>query len=399
MLLNNFWYTTNQKSKSKTFYIFVKSIVFYFILLKSIQSVHARNSYRIDHRLNILDDETDWVYVPTKINEESKWKSISSNIKHAYKKNIVNPYRKFMSTHHAYDEEIIEGNDENPVINTDVKIIPPCLKGEEAFQITFNCEIRNSGICRKAEKDFKDAAYMISNVINIYSGPILINATLVSFCELAHPDGSACNVNDESRRKLGQAYPYASHPAKAVNPSDGDTDIYLYPQALFKQLNIVSKGTPDYAEYDITAEFNSDVNWYFHYQNTDRIDDEQHDFMYVAIHELVHGLGFITSWKNLFDDIKLKYLGPRLITATKGNENVIMGWQHMQIFDKYVQINKTGAFLKDRGKVITSYGNNNEIVPQLEWIEGFHKSQSGQLAQEVYDLATSGKVNKNQSIY
>jgi hypothetical protein len=313
-------------------------------------------------------------------------------MKYIYNKTIVNPYKKFMSNRHAYDtEEIIEGNDEIPIIDTEVNVIPPRLKGDEAFQITFNCEIKNTGICRKAEKDFKDAAYKIAEVVNIYAGPILINATLTSFCELAHPDGSACNADDPTRRKLGQAYPYASHPAKAVNPSDGDTDIYLYPQALFKQLNIVSKGVPDYAEYDITAEFNSDVNWYFHNQNTDRIDDEQHDFVYVAIHELVHGLGFITSWRDLFEDMQLKYLAPRVITATKGSENVIMGWQHMQIFDKYIQMNKTGAYLKDRGKVIMEYGNNNEIVSQIDWIDGFHKSQSGQLAQEIYDIATSGK--------
>jgi len=384
MLLNNFRYTAQQKSKSKTLYILIKNLIFYFILLISIQSVHARNSYRIDHHLNVLG-ETEWVYVPTKI-KESKWKSITSNMNYIYNKTIANPYRKFMSTYHAYDsEEAVEGGEEK--VKTD---IPPCLKGDEAFQITFNCEIKNTGTCRKAEKAFREAAYSISEVINIYTGPILINATLTSFCELAHPDGSACNADDPTRRKLGQAYPYASHPAIAVNPADGDTDIYLYPQALFKQLNIVSKGIPDYAEYDITAEFNSDVNWYFD-QNDDRIDDEQHDFVYVAIHELIHGLGFISSWRDLFEDMQLKYLAPRLITATKGNENVIMGWQHMQIFDKYIQIHKSGAYLKERGKAIMKYGNDNEIVSQLDWIEGFHKSQSGQIAQEVYDIATSGK--------
>jgi len=44
-------------------------------------------------------------------------------------------------------------------------------------------------------------ANAISDVFNVYSGPILINATLISFCEIAHPDGSACNADDPTRSK------------------------------------------------------------------------------------------------------------------------------------------------------------------------------------------------------
>jgi len=235
-------------------------------------------------------------------------------------------------------------------------------------------------------------ANIISKIFYIYSGPILINATLTSFCELAHPDGSACNADDSTRRKLGQAYPYSSFPAKAVDPEDGDTDIYLYPQALLRQLDIVSD-YPDFNEYDIIAEFNSDVNWYFDKEDEDndgRIDDDQHDFLYVAIHELVHGLGFISSWRTLLD-LDFHYLTPRAKQGIARNEDIVLGWYQMQIFDKYIQLNKTGAYLKDMGKKIMLYENSGNMIKQDEWLEGFHKSESGQVAQEVYDLATSDK--------
>jgi hypothetical protein len=381
MFSYNFFSTVLKRQNSKFDHI-INNIFFYFILLHSIQSVYSKNSYRVDHHINVLG-ETEWETVPIKLNGKSRFNSLYSNVKSIYNKAIKNPYNKYMSTgHHEYETaDTVEGK----VVDN----INEGLKGINAFHIDFNCKIRNTEICKKAETNFNKAANSIAEVLTIYSGPILINATLISFCELAHPDGSACNADDPTRRKLGQAYPYSSFPAKAVNPEDGDTDAYLYPQALLRQLNIASD-YPDFQSYDITAEFNADVNWYFEEGEDDRIDDDQHDFIYVATHELIHGLGFISSWRTLLD-LQFEYLTPRAKVGIARGEDIVMGWYQMQIFDKYIQLNKTGSYLKDMGKKIMSYGNNGEMVKQNQWLEGFHLSESGQVAQEVYDLATSGK--------
>jgi len=364
-------------------YSLINNIFFYFIILQSLQSVTTKKSYRVDHHLNVLG-ETEWETVPINIKEKSKLNTLYTNVKSLYNKSIVNPLNKYLSTY--------ESNDKPNEDLLDIDYRDFRLKGEEAFSIDFNCKL-DSNTCKKAERTFKKAAFDISEVLNIYSGPILINATLISFCEQAHRDGSACNADDPSRRKLGQAYPYSSYPAKAIDPEDGDTDIYLYPQALLRQLDIKS-GMPDFSNYDIIAEFNSDVNWYFEGDDkSDRIDDDQHDFLYVATHELIHGLGFISSWRTLLD-MDFEYLTPRVKTGRIGvssNDDVVMGWYQMQIFDKYIQLNKTGAYLKDMGKKIMTYQNSVDMMKQVEWLEGFHKSESGQVAQEVYDIATSGK--------
>jgi len=382
MLIYNFRPIVLKKRISK-FYNLKNNLLFYLLLFQSIQLVYSKNSYRVDHHLDVLG-ETEWESIPIKLNRKSKLDSFYSNIKSIYNKSIKNPYNKFMSSgHHEYetadivDEAKLKNEEDNS------------LKGNAAFQIDFNCKIKDLKICKKAETNFNKAANAISEVLVIYSGPILINATLISFCELAHPDGSACNADDPTRRKLGQAYPYSSYPAKAVDPEDGDTDAYLYPQALLRQLNIASD-YPDFQSYDITAEFNADVNWYFEEGEDDRIDDDQHDFFYVATHELIHGLGFISSWRTLLD-LQFEYLTPRAKVGVARGEDIVMGWYQMQIFDKYIQLNKTGSYLKDMGKKIMSYGNNGEMIKQDQWLEGFHLSESGQVAQEVYDLATSGK--------
>jgi len=86
------------------------------------------------------------------------------------------------------------------------------------------------------------------------------------------------------------------------------------------------------------------------------------------------------------------YLTPRAKMGIARNEDIVLGWYQMQIFDKYIQLNKTGAYLKDMGKKIMTYQNTGDMVKQDTWLEGFHKSESGQIAQEIYDIATSGKL-------
>lgn len=384
MQSNNFRHT-------KSLHFCINRILFFIVLLKSIQLVNAsKKSYRVNHHINTLGD-VEWESIPITLKSKSKLEPLYTNIKSIYNKSIVNPYNKYISNKHN-DYEATEAAlvDIEPTVNTYNNNIPPILKNEDAFHIDFNCNIKDSDMCHKAEKAFRRAANSISEVFNIYSGPILINATLISFCEVAHPDGSACNADDPTRRKLGQAYPYSSYPAKAVDPDDGDTDTYLYPQALLRQLDIKSD-YPDFESYDITAEFNADVNWYFEDDDEDRIDDDQHDFLYVAIHELIHGLGFISSWRTLLD-MDFHYLTPRAKMGIARNEDIVLGWYQMQIFDKYIQLNKTGSYLKDMGKKIMTYQNTGDMIKQDTWLEGFHKSESGQVAQEIYDIATSGKL-------
>src|SRR6185369_7868264 len=77
---------------------------------------------------------------------------------------------------------------------------------------------------------------------------------------------------------------------------DNDEDIpRIYPQALVKQLN--RQDHPEFLGYDILALFNSEANyWFEEYDKGGKIGQDQFDFLFVVVHELIHGLGFTTGW-------------------------------------------------------------------------------------------------------
>ncbi|CAG8562624.1 7229_t:CDS:2 [Diversispora eburnea] len=70
-----------------------------------------------------------------------------------------------------------------------------------------------------------------------------------------------------------------------------DRKTRLYPQALVKQFDLEFHS--EYAHYDIVSKVNSDINWWW---GDGQIKPNQYDLELVALHELIHGLGFKSSW-------------------------------------------------------------------------------------------------------
>ncbi|CAG8562608.1 7228_t:CDS:2, partial [Diversispora eburnea] len=71
-----------------------------------------------------------------------------------------------------------------------------------------------------------------------------------------------------------------------------DKKTRLYPQALVKQFDLEYHS--EYAKYDIVSKVNSDINWWF--KGDGQIKPNQYDLVLVALHDLIHGLGFKSSW-------------------------------------------------------------------------------------------------------
>ncbi|KAI8985908.1 hypothetical protein BDB01DRAFT_720963 [Pilobolus umbonatus] len=105
---------------------------------------------------------------------------------------------------------------------------------------------------------------------------------------------------------IGQAYPSISY--LMVDQSDNITR--MYPQALLKQYTYLQP-QPKWNEYDIIAQFNSELDWHF-INSPDTINSYQLDFLINTVHELIHGLGLMTSWT---DDL-YQYFSPYI-----GKEN------------------------------------------------------------------------------
>jgi len=128
---------------------------------------------------------------------------------------------------------------------------------------------------------FKNAATVVSNTFD-FNVPIIVNASFV-------------NLYDDSEYELlGSA-----GPAKLIPLMDDDGMTRLYPQALVKQLQLPNHY--EFNDYDISAEFNSD-NSRFWFRGDREIGEEQVDLELLIIHELLHGLGFASSWDDYFND-------------------------------------------------------------------------------------------------
>ncbi|CAG8448639.1 2160_t:CDS:2 [Diversispora eburnea] len=151
-------------------------------------------------------------------------------------------------------------------------------KIQNFFKVDLNCR-HTAAVCNKIKKAFDDAGKEISKVLKLKK-QINVNATYESFSY------SESNL-------LGSAYP-----ARNVFLISDDKITRLYPQALVKQFSL--NVHPAYNSHDINARFNADFDWYFKANNVE-IKPNQYDFYVVILHELLHGLGFISSWNTYLE--------------------------------------------------------------------------------------------------
>ncbi|RUS30172.1 hypothetical protein BC938DRAFT_479770 [Jimgerdemannia flammicorona] len=158
--------------------------------------------------------------------------------------------------------------------------------GSDSFQITFTCRA-NATVCAKAKNAFQQAGTIITGVLKL-SVPIIVNATFYSFCKESNDCGTANFIT------LGGSYP-----ARTMVILDDDGLNRYYPQALVKQLNL--KSHPTYGPYDITSVFNADAPFFFEEDGT--ITAVQSDFLFVILHEFMHGLGFYSNWNDYINQV------------------------------------------------------------------------------------------------
>ncbi|KAG9303160.1 hypothetical protein G9A89_001776 [Geosiphon pyriformis] len=220
------------------------------------------------------------------------------------------------------------------------------------FQINFNCGIKDKKLCQKAENSFEVAGNYITSVLTLQV-PIKVNATFYSFCE---DDPESCKPG--MRSLIGGAYPSNLMPMR--DQRDGRTR--FYPQSLVKQFNFTRHR--EYTEFDIEAIFNSNFEFWFPTDNTTTIKTGQIDFSFVVLHELVHGLGFYSVWRDHINEEKSQWeaLTPKLCPDTEIScENITFV---ESVFDQYIEI------IPENNQRLSSY------VPLLN---KFSKEKAGSL--------------------
>ena len=169
-------------------------------------------------------------------------------------------------------------------INANIDLI---LQPEEAFNFNFNCGYVDSIFCVKAEQALKIAGARIAKELLIR---VPINV-YVNFKQLESPNIEHPRLAEASPNKVfaAQKWTYASDLQQEL----------IYPQALLKQSHVFN---PDVLlePFDMAIDFNAEIKWNLD-SNAETMPDNYHDLEYVAVHEIVHGLGFVSQFANLID--------------------------------------------------------------------------------------------------
>lgn len=254
------------------------------------------------------------------------------------------------------------------------------LAPEEAFQINFKCAPEVSpALCDKVNRSLKSAGSRLAKILLI-TNPIVVNCDFGPFCEPSAT--SVCNLANV----LGGAQSGSTFAVETGGLR------YNYPQALLKQLN-TDMNLP-FSETDIVASFNSDQKFYFK-EDGGKIQSNQVDFEFVAIHELTHGLGFgsgLLEYSSVFNGAKPGYLAPIISGAddpSATTQTIFTEMQPLDIFDFFISGN--GKNFKDFAKDIASFPRQNSNL--FNFLNAYENSGIPFLAsQKAYETATSGSL-------
>jgi hypothetical protein len=161
------------------------------------------------------------------------------------------------------------------------------IRSDPSFTLLFSCRA-DPAFCAKARNAFVFVGEQIKKVVRLPVG-IRVLASVFSFCQ---DQGIACDRTDTSvARQIGNAAPSLLIPLR-----DPDGRVRFYPQPLVRQFRMFTH--PAFADADITARFSSDGDPWFP-ENGVPIRRDQTDFRWVALHEVMHGLGVgVTAWRD-----------------------------------------------------------------------------------------------------
>lgn len=266
-------------------------------------------------------------------------------------------------------------------------------------QIRFYCEV-DPTFCKKVQSSFLSAATRFSEVVNL-KNKIVIQATYYSFC-----------LNKCSNSTFGWGTPSSQFTLISLNEADSN---FIYPQPLARQLAQFTDSS-NWANYDVSVDINHDIymngvnydtlrdsggwngqgvppNGGFWFNDssivttngstngkstntviatptpttaingttsstptTTSILDTQVDLEYVILHQLIHGLGMVSSWAPYFsdtnspfqqllnglivpsDNLKIMTPSPYWFIKQHTGPAYITGFQPNMIFDKFLNL-------------------------------------------------------------
>jgi hypothetical protein len=255
------------------------------------------------------------------------------------------------------------------------------------FETTLHCTSTEE-ICTKVKAAFDSAGEILSSTINFVE-KIKVNVTFTPLCE---KEKGHCEEDDDEI--LGSAGPIRFHPM-----IDDDDIVRLYPQSLVKQFQYHTH--LEYSQYDIGAIFNSDAKYWF--GGEVNIEKNQFDFLYIILHELIHGLGFGSSWDQYYvglitPPIINNFNGVNINVESNNNDDDYNNNKGKSIkfvewaFDKYVILMENKTKISSVTQELNEFFDqkpvdNVKINTQRDFEINFHNSKQFNIAKQMFGLA------------
>ncbi|KAI8094783.1 hypothetical protein BDF21DRAFT_409455 [Thamnidium elegans] len=220
---------------------------------------------------------------------------------------------------------------------------PNITRINDLIQVKMYCEVGQEH-CKKVQNSLVSAATRLSQVL-VLRNELVIKASYYSFC-----------LNSCSNSTFGWGSPSSQFTLISLNQADSN---FIYPQALAKQLRASYTDSSTWATYDIAIDINHDIylndeGLWFNSSETS-INDNQVDVEYVMLHQIIHGLGMLSSWAPYFsdtsspfqqllkgvipsDNLKMMTPNPNWIITQDAGPAYITGFQPSLIFDKFLNL-------------------------------------------------------------
>ncbi|KAI8826862.1 uncharacterized protein EV422DRAFT_593381 [Fimicolochytrium jonesii] len=275
----------------------------------------------------------------------------------------------------------------------------------------------DSNTCTKAHATILRALTRISHVIYLRT-PITVSAQFFSFCAAAQTPSSTPDDLTQCRNAaevLGSAGPAGWHEWNATAAGAVGVDAaYLYPSALARQYAPAELAL-QHQVVDISASFNSEPLWWFptHDDPTGgaggpastsdsdssasvwsaalawarqwggrvspptRLRGQIYDFEQICLHELVHGLGFMSSWFPYLSPTALLPAAPLVLNG------VNVGLSKEYVFNKWMRDVAGGRWMSEwAGEIYGAAGNGTGMEG---WEETFRASGAYVVAERLYN--------------
>ncbi|CAI2185971.1 7945_t:CDS:2 [Funneliformis geosporum] len=246
-------------------------------------------------------------------------------------------------------------------------------KADTKMRFGIQCNLDDIFLCKKIIKATENVGTLISSVI-LFNEPLIVNVIIEEGC-----------VED-------------------LCPYDGDIledsgILRLYPQPLAKQF---FKNHPDYDDIDILVNFSLQSNYSYWFQGDPLPTDNTTiiDFSYMMLHEIIHSLGFFSSWGIWFEQVdeEIPYITPqpRCVNLDDDECGEIVSkdlWTGFYefVFDKYLMDLNTGGKLSDKTAQLNKFFGPNGIPNKSENSikKKFFNSSQFEIAKEMNVLATT----------